>query len=212
VDEATDLIRALTGLAWPVFAAWVVWRLLPEIRHVLEKRAFSLRVGNNELTVQQFSDEVVKTTAELQHQLASQTGRHETGQRPQEVLHRILWVDDKPSNNAYEAGQLQAMGVEVVQRTSTDEGLRALQRAPFDAVISDMGRAEPGGYDPEAGIRLIERIRETDRMTPVFVYGNAGAMDRRDQVADAGGTGITQSPTELFALLGQVGRFPRAVG
>jgi hypothetical protein len=46
----------------------------------------------------------------------------------------------------------------------------------------------------------------------VFVYGNAGAMARRDQVADAGGTGITQSPTELFVLLGQVGRFPRVVG
>jgi CheY-like chemotaxis protein len=214
VDEATDLIRALTGLAWPVFAAWVVWRLLPEIRHVLEKRAFSLRVGNNELTVQQFSDEVVKNTAELQRQIASQTGRGEAGQQPQKVLHRILWVDDSPSNNAYEAGQLQAMGVEVVQKESTEEGLRALQggRQAFDAVISDMGRNEPAGHDPEAGIKLIERIRATDQTTPVFVYGNAGAMARRDQVADAGGTGITQSPTELFALLGQVGRFPRAVG
>ncbi|MCT9076933.1 response regulator [Streptomyces fulvoviolaceus] len=213
MNDATDLIRALTGLAWPVFAAWVVWRLLPEIRHVLEKRNFSLKVGNNELTVQEFSDKVVETTADFQQQLAARTGQGQTEQQPQpgRVLRRILWVDDVPSNNAYEAGQLQAMGVEVVQAKSTDEGLQALQGAqqPFDAVISDMGRSEGSEYDPDAGVRLIERIRETDASTPVFVYGGAGALTRRDEVAEAGGNGVTQSPTELFALLGQAGRFPK---
>ncbi|MGW7422897.1 response regulator [Streptomyces sp. NPDC054813] len=214
MKDATELIRALTGLAWPFFAAWVVGKLLPEIQHIMKKRDFSLKVGNNELTVQQFTDKVVETTAELQQQVAAQAGQGRAGHNPppqQRVLHRILWVDDVPSNNAYEAGQLQAMGVEVVQAESTEEGLRALQGAPrpFDAVISDMGRAEAGGFDPDAGLKLIRKIRETDDATPVFVYGGAGAAARRDQVADAGGTGVTQSPTELFVLLGQVGRFPR---
>ncbi|MFF0161737.1 response regulator [Streptomyces sp. NPDC005263] len=213
MNDATQLIRALTGIAWPVLAAWVVWKLFPEIRHILEKRSFSLKVGNNELTVQQFTDKVVETTAELQQQLAAQAGQGQAGQQPQPqgVIHRVLWVDDAPSNNAYEAGQLQAMGVQVVQAESTDEGLRALQGAqqPFDVVISDMGRSEPAGFDPDAGLRLIERIRETGSTTPVFIYGGTGAMARRDQVANAGGNGVTQSPTELFALLGQVGRFPR---
>ncbi|MEU9155809.1 response regulator [Streptomyces sp. NPDC048417] len=214
MKDATELIRALTGLAWPVFAAWVVGKLLPEIQHIMKKRDFSLKVGNNELTVQQFTDKVVETTAELQQQVAAQAGQGRVRHDPppqQRVLHRILWVDDAPSNNAYEAGQLQAMGVEVVQAESTEEGLRALQEAarPFDAVISDMGRAEAGGFDPDAGLKLIRKIRETDDTTPVFLYGGAGAAARRDQVADAGGTGVTQSPTELFVLLGQVGRFPR---
>jgi len=215
VKDATELIRALTGLAWPVFAAWVVWRLLPEIRHILEKRDFSLKVGNSELTVQQFTDKVVETTAELQQHLAAQAGQSAAEKpprpQPQRVLQRVLWVDDSPSNNAYEAGQLQAMGVEVVQAVSTDEGLRALRRTPrpFDVVISDMGRSEAGGFDPDAGLRLIEKIRESDATTPVLLYGGSGAVARRDQVAEAGGNGVTQSPTELFALLGQVGRFPR---
>jgi CheY-like chemotaxis protein len=215
VKDATELIRALTGLAWPVFAAWVVWRLLPEIRHILEKREFSLKVGNSELTVQQFTDKVVETTAELQQHLAAQAGQSGADKppqpQPQRVLQRVLWVDDTPANNAYEAGQLQAMGVEVVQAVSTDEGLRALRRTPrpFDVVISDMGRSEADGFDPDAGLRLIEKIRESDDTTPVLLYGGAGAVARRDQVAEAGGNGVTQSPTELFALLGQVGRFPR---
>ncbi|MER5792174.1 response regulator [Streptomyces sp. NPDC001980] len=215
MKDATELIRALTGLAWPVFAAWVVWRLLPEIRHIMEKRGFSLKVGNNELTVQQFTDQVVESTAELQQQITAQAGQSRAGQeqapRPQRVLHRILWVDDTPSNNAYQTGQLQAMGVEVVQAESTNDGLRALQGAQqsFDAVISDMGRPEAGGFDPDAGLKLIRKIRETDAAIPVFIYGGAGAMARQDQVAAAGGTGVTQSPTELFALLGQVGRFPK---
>ncbi|MFI6244639.1 PleD family two-component system response regulator [Streptomyces sp. NPDC051016] len=208
MKDATELIRALTGLAWPVFAAWVVWKLLPEIRDIVKNRAFSLKVGNNELTVQQFTDQVVETTAELQRQVTAQAEPAGSAQR---VLRRILWVDDAPSNNAYQAAQLQAMGVEVVQAESTDEGLKALRRAqrPFDAVISDMGRAEADGFNPDAGLALIRKIRETDATTPVFVYGGSGAMARRDRVAAAGGNGVTQSPTELFALLGEVGRFPR---
>ncbi|MFK0158329.1 response regulator [Streptomyces sp. NPDC090499] len=215
MKDATELIRALTGLAWPLFAVWVVWRLLPEIRDIARNRAFSLKVGNNELTVQQFTDQVVDTTAELQRQLTVQADGGRPGQEPspqsQRVLHRILWVDDNPANNAYQTAQLQAMGVEVVQAESTDEGLRALRRAsrPFDAVISDMGRAEAGGFDPDAGLKLIRKIRETDAVTPVFVYGGAGAAARRDQVADGGGNGVTQSPAELFAMLDQVGQFPR---
>ncbi|MEU1160125.1 response regulator [Streptomyces sp. NPDC005921] len=208
MQDAAELIRALTGLAWPAFAAWVVWKLLPEIRDIVKNRAFSLKVGNNELTVQQFTDQVVETTAELQRQVTAQTEPAGSAQR---VLRRILWVDDAPSNNAYQAAQLQAMGVEVVQAESTDEGFKALRRAqrPFDAVISDMGRAEADGFNPDAGLALIRKIREADATTPVFVYGGSGAMARRDQVAAAGGNGVTQSPTELFALLGEVGRFPR---
>ncbi|MGW2614628.1 response regulator [Streptomyces sp. NPDC001500] len=216
MKDAAELIRALTGLAWPVFAAWVVWKLLPEIRDVVRKRAFSLKVGNNELTVQQFTEQVVETTAELQQQLTARTGRSLQGEDPsppaRDVLRRILWVDDNPANNAYQTGQMQAMGVEVVQAESTDEGLRALRRSPlpFDAVISDMGRTEDGGFDPDAGLTLIRRIREAGDTVPVFVYGGSGATARREQVAAAGGDGVTQSPSELFALLGQVGRFPRA--
>ncbi|MEU2771637.1 response regulator [Streptomyces sp. NPDC007162] len=208
MKDATELIRALTGLAWPVFAALVVWKLLPEIRDIVSKRGFSLKVGNNELTVQQFTDQVVETTAELQRQV---TARTEPSPQSQHVLRRILWVDDTPANNAYQAGQLQAMGVEVVQTESTDEGLRTLRRAsrPFDAVITDMGRAEAGGFDPDAGLTLIRRIREAGDTIPVFVYGGSGATARRDQVAAAGGDGVTQTTSELFALLGGVGRFPR---
>ncbi|MFE2511391.1 response regulator [Streptomyces naganishii] len=214
--DAAVLIHALTGLAWPMFAVWVVWKLLPDVRDILRKRAFSLKVGNNELTVQEFTDQIVQTTAELQQHITAQTDRPRPGQEPeprsQRVLRRILWVDDTPANNAYQAGQLQAMGVEVVQARSTDEGLRALRRAsqPFDAVISDMGRAEAGGFAPDAGLTLIRKIREAGDKTPVFVYGGSNAAARREQVAAAGGDGTTQSPTELFALLGQVGRFPKS--
>ncbi|MGY4926456.1 hypothetical protein [Streptomyces sp. 900105755] len=54
----------------------------------------------------------------------------------------------------------------------------------------------------------IRSLREAGDTTPVFVYGGSGAMARRDQVAAAGGDGVTQTSSELFALLGEVGRFP----
>ncbi|MGW2518050.1 hypothetical protein ACWC09_13730 [Streptomyces sp. NPDC001617] len=43
----------------------------------------------------------------------------------------------------------------------------------------------------------------------MFVHGGSGAVARRDQVAAAGGDGVTQSRTEPFTLLGQAGRFPK---
>jgi CheY-like chemotaxis protein len=220
MKEASTLIAALTGLAWPLFASVVVWRLFPLIKGLVGRGNFTVRVGDTELTVQQFSDKLVETTADIQQRLTAVSAGDgpeevsEPTERPPGLLRRVLWVDDQPAHNAYETAQLQALGVEVVHATSTQAGVRVLHRArpAFDAVISDMGRSEPAGYNADAGLDLIREIRTFDDTTPVFVYAGTKTLARMDEIATAGGNGVAWSPVKLFDLLHEAGEFPGAAG
>src|SRR5262245_42995363 len=51
----------------------------------------------------------------------------------------VLWVDDNPGNNELVVRALRRFNLDVEQATSTEAGLAAMQRRPFDLVISDMG-------------------------------------------------------------------------
>lgn len=220
MKDASVLIDALAGLAWPLFATVVLWRLLPEIKNIVRNRAFTIRVGENELTVQQFSEQIVESTADIQEKLTAVGGgpdRREASppaavERSSDLLRRVLWVDDNPANNAYEAAQLQTLGVDVVQVRSTKEGLRALDgaRPPFDAVITDLNRSEDSGYKPDAGLELIREIRAKGDTTPTFVYASHKGLARKEEITALGGSGVASSPTALFNLLREAGRFPGA--
>jgi CheY-like chemotaxis protein len=215
LKSLADVVNAIAVLAWPLIAGLVLWRLFPSIKKIAESRRFTVKVGGIELTAQEFLEKSLATTADIQGKLASVTAPVDhpaqmSDALPARLLNRVLWVDDVPSNNFYEVAQLQTLGVDVVQTTSTGDGLAALFGAaiPFDAVVSDMGRDEPSGFSRNAGLDLIRRIRERDHNVPVFIYASTQALARRSEIVAAGGNGVTASPTELFALLRAVGSFP----
>lgn len=210
MNGVAEVVNAVAGLAWPLIVALVLWRLMPSIKKIVESRSFTVKVGQTELTVQELSQKFIATTADIQASVGQGEAADAT---PQPQLNRILWVDDRPSNNTYQVAQLQALGVDVEPATSTREGLNALLRAgvSFDAVISDLGRDEPGGFNPDAGLDLIRQVRERGLQTPIFIYGTKRAVARSQEIAAAGGNGVTNSATELFAQLRTVGTFPRPV-
>jgi CheY-like chemotaxis protein len=53
---------------------------------------------------------------------------------------RILWVDDKPEQNAPIANILQKMGMRVETRNWTQDALNALKVAPYDVIITNVWR------------------------------------------------------------------------
>jgi CheY-like chemotaxis protein len=75
---------------------------------------------------------------------------------------RILWVDDRPSNNILQRNFLQSLGISVdcAQDNKTAYELLQLQElneTPYDLVISDYSRDnEP----EESGFKLLENMRE----------------------------------------------------
>lgn len=117
---------------------------------------------------------------------------------------RVLWVDDRPENNAFLIKSLEDRDAEVVQAPSTDQALAELASNShgFDVVISDMGRKESGGYRPIAGVDLVRRMRDANLTVPVVIYASPRAVARGGEEAlEAGAVAATASPTELLTML-----------
>ncbi|WP_457654336.1 response regulator [Rhodocaloribacter sp.] len=116
----------------------------------------------------------------------------------------ILWVDDRPENNAFEIAKLQEDGYEIATATSTKAALAQLESGSVwpDLIISDMGRREGTLYRRTAGLDLIRAVRAKNIDVPIFIYASNEAVRKySDQVREAGGNGITASPMELMEFI-----------
>jgi len=214
---AARIIEALGSLLWPLLLAVVVLRVVPhlpglmaDLREALRTRAFKVKVGGAELSVEEATEQLRRQVTDLQTQMAAQLAergppRAAAGAAPQAYQDRptVLWVDDRPEGNALELAKLRDDGVEVLQAKSTDEAMDVLTlRRGVQAIVTDLGRVEGGEYRPHAGLALMRQLREAGFEQPVLVYTSARgvARDREDAVA-AGAATVTASPTELFAAL-----------
>jgi CheY-like chemotaxis protein len=110
---------------------------------------------------------------------------------------KILWVDDRPTNNVYERQTMEAMGFEFVLASSTKEALAILETQPFAAIISDMGRKE----GPREGYVLLEAIRAKDQRTPYFIYAGSRAPEHQREAALRGAQGVTNFAGELVEMV-----------
>lgn len=129
---------------------------------------------------------------------------------------RVLWVDDMPSNNRFEAAALAKLQIEVVAVRSTDDALAALDAASdaFDLVISDWARPEPLGDAPSAAVRLLRELRARGLPMPVLCYHGTFEPslrgERRERLLAEGGFGEAVLPDELLAMVASALGQPRA--
>lgn len=214
-----DVINAIATLAWPVLAALLLFALLPTLIRVLRSRGVSIKFGNMELSVQDVSEQMRKQIEDLQNQvsalkssLASPAPGAPAPAAPASPAARtasparksILWVDDRPENNAFEIAKLQEDGYEIATATSTKAALAQLESGSVwpDLIISDMGRREGALYRRTAGLDLIRAVRAKNIDVPIFIYASNEAVRKySDQVREAGGNGITASPMELMEFI-----------
>lgn len=208
-----QFLEALAGLAWPALAAVVLWKLFPLVKDIVKSRAFTIKVGSMELSVQEATEQLRASLEDVQkkvEELRAQTGQKTVAvapsapPKPPLIPRRLVWVDDKPANNALEIARLRDDGVEVVEVTSTAEALNLLvgRKLPVRAVISDMVRREGGLQNWTSGVELIQQLRSAGLSMPIFVYGSARALEQtRERVLAAGGNGATASSVELFEML-----------
>src|SRR6516225_6613525 len=76
----------------------------------------------------------------------------------------VLWVDDRPDNNIFERAAMEKYNVQFVLANSTEEAIAKLSSAPFDAIISDMGRPP----DPRAGCTLLQAVRSRGNQSHIL--------------------------------------------
>jgi CheY-like chemotaxis protein len=105
----------------------------------------------------------------------------------------VLWVDDNPDNNKLVVRALRRFHLDVEQATSTEAGLAAMQRRPFDLVISDMGR----GTDMRAGYDLLKAIRSSGSQVPFFIFSSGDQPEFRREAKELGAQLSTNNMLEL---------------
>jgi CheY-like chemotaxis protein len=115
---------------------------------------------------------------------------------PRQAL-RVLWVDDRPSNNEYERRCLRLHGLVFDNVVSTSEALDQLANDSYDLVITDLGRASSDA-SPRAGEALIEHPAVRNGGPPVVVYAGASAVRRRDELVERGAAAVMADREELF--------------
>jgi CheY-like chemotaxis protein len=177
-----------------------------EIASVIESaksRKVTVKLGENELTLQENSDQQRRAITDLQKNVIAHAPVSKAFVKPPRRIRSILWVDDNPRNNFYMVQQLRDWEVSIDLALTTEEGIGKFRRGRYDCVLSDLKRREHGLDNSEAGLELLRRIRDEDKETPFVIFcGQQGARARRQQALESGATGITASPTELYALLG----------
>jgi len=179
-----------------------------------KSRKFTLKLGGQELTMEEASEQQRQLIADLQAQVLEIKKSLEGIARPAPAapekaalkmppaVASVLWVDDQPKNNSYFVQQLVDRGVNVELALSTAEGLRMFDKKTYGVVISDMGRTEDGIYKPTAGLELLKVIRERNKTIPFIIYSSSrGGREHREAAIKLGATTLTTSPTEMVGLL-----------
>ena len=227
---AARIIEAVGSLLWPLLVAVVLIRVIPHIpgvvadlRKAMRTRAFTVRIGGVELSIEDAAEQLRRQVTDLQTQLAAQLAQRDDAGPPaapgappgapagaggsaDQGRATILWVDDNPEGNALELAKLRDDGLEVLMARSTAEAMDVLSlRRGVRAIVTDMGRAEDGEFRSHAGLALLRQLHEAEQDQPVLVYTSARRveLDRQDAL-DAGATAVTASPTELFAALRRI--------
>ncbi len=120
---------------------------------------------------------------------------------------RVLWVDDRPSNNRMETAALSKLQIEVVPVIGTKEALGRLESdpEPFDLVLSDWVRPELHLDTLSAGIHLLRQLRKRQIPVPVVFYHSTSSEQERDQRREQalreGAFGEAVMPDELLELV-----------
>jgi CheY-like chemotaxis protein len=217
MDTTQKFIQSIAAILWPLIAIFLIVRFRPAIEAIIESarsRKFTLKIGGQELTMEEANQVQQKLIADLQNQVSEiqkKLGASALTDQPQAFESArvslpkapfILWIDDNPKNNSYFIQQLSDTGIKVDLAQSTSEGEALLKSKKYDLLISDMGRKDALNYNPTAGIDLLDFVRKTDKTTPFVIYSSSRALkDYGQRAIDHGATAVTSSPTELSGIL-----------
>lgn len=216
MEEIAKLIQSLSSLLWPILALLFIWRFRSSITEVIESakgRKFTVKIGGQELTMDEASTQQEKSINDLRSQIAAIQQFLKINQ--QDLVNQIaftperpvssssvLWVDDNPKNNAYLISSIQTSGYVVDLAKTTNEALKLLGQNQYRVIISDMGREENGDYRPEAGLELLKKLRSEGNSTPFVVFcSSIGARKYKEAVIANGGISATSSSSVLFGLI-----------
>lgn len=220
VDDIVKLLDAiaklLNVLVWPAVLLFILIRFGRDLRDFIASLGeLSVKGAGFEASLKRKQAEVAAALAaaaasrsdgDMSRESAAQEARIAADVVSEVVTPRairrasrstVLWVDDRSDNNIYERQALEALGVNFVLATSTEEALKKISRQKFDAIISDMGRPP----DPRAGYTLLDQLRANGNQTPFIIYASSRDPEHVAESRRHGAIGCTNNANELFEMV-----------
>jgi CheY-like chemotaxis protein len=215
LKELSAFVSAAASLLWSVIAivALLMFRgpAMRALNRVTESggtvEVFGVKVNVGKATEEQqvMIEDLQKQVQALRDKVGLGQGAATAGKSPggvpapePRVNPRILWVDDKPENNAVLVASLVNRGFQIEQSLTTEDAEILFDAGEFDIVISDMGR----GADRAAGLGLIKALRRRNTSVPILIFSsNKAAAVYREAALAAGADLITDSATLLLEAL-----------
>lgn len=213
MENTAKILEGFAALLWPLIIIILILRFSKSVDSLLKSaglRKFKLKVGGNELTMEEVSEQQRMLIKDLQEQVINiQRAEVKTNQY-REVDYdsklagkRILWVDDKPKSNTHLIAHMSESNMEVKLATSNEQGLNLLRsNQVIDAIITPIDRFTGEQYDATAGIAFSKEVRKFDNKVPIYVLCNARTQKKyKKESEDAGITAMTSSPIKLLNML-----------
>lgn len=197
-----ELVKILPSVFWLLVAIIVVLIFYRPIRNQLLPLVTGLKIGGIECSfvreaieasvalAQKHGDWQVEVSEEQARQAMDRASRH-LGLVQKA---KILWVDDNTEHNFNEIKMLHQLRADVETARSTEEALAALEKKPFDIILSDMKR----GDDGQAGLKMLDRLRSAHPTVPVIFY--VGTFEPARGVPPFA-FGLTNRPDEMLHLV-----------
>jgi len=173
--------------------ASVVWKCIKDsLRKTFGREPMPADMTTSNMT------KLIGQSPELTHNLEGVFDRSSAlrrAQMAQKALRgaRILWIDDRPENNAWERQLFGAFGVRCTPVETTRSAVASLRVESVDLVISDNAR----GSNSQAGVEALSDIRAIKPNVPVVFYvGTCSSY-----IPPPGSQGICDEPNELLHLV-----------
>ena len=226
IDETVKLLEAtsklLGVLAWPALLFFVLVRFGPALKEFFSSLGeFTVKGGGLEASAKRKQAEV---TAALAAATVARPGLAQTPEAAADeakaaasvvadfsaprLLRKasrsvVLWVDDRPENQALERQALETLGITILRAPSTESALQVLRSQKVDVIISDMSRPP----DDRAGYTLLDALRRSGDNTPFVIYSGSNSTEHRLEARAHGAIGSTNRVTELYEyVLSSIGR------
>lgn len=216
METLPEILKAIATLLWPVIVIAIMLIFRKPVEELIASarlRKFAVKVGEVELSMEEYNKQQSDLIKDLQNQVAAlqkSTGQHEhsgmeyhvTEAAARSRTRSILWVDNHPRNNAMLMENLREADISVTTALDNQEALGKLRTLSFDKIVTDLDHPDNGRPNATAGIELVKAVRAMNKEIPIYIYTSAGKAEKLFvEAQEAGVNQITGSPTILMALL-----------
>ncbi len=191
-----ETIKIIPNFIWFGLLFFLILRYDDEIRKLISRIS---KVKLPGVTIEIIRDELMKTekikigSLPTREEQVSLIKRVEFVKSNLVVL-KVLWIDNRPSNNISESRILEEIGLKVTFVPSSEEALNFIQANNFDLIISDITR-----NDVELeGISFLKTLVEYHHNNiPTIFYTSFDKSDKKNGVPPYA-FAITSKPIELI--------------